>query len=551
MKFFNLTLNYYAFSALLNAFSSIVIFLLAFNKRPRTFLNKLFCAFTFSVFLWALCYFFWQISNTYCAALFWCKGLMFGAILIMPTNFHFFYVLSQTKNFKFMVMVSYLVAFFLAILNLGSSIVEDVKPRLIFEYWPSAGKLYILFLVMFYGFVIFGSYLLLKNYSIMQKKKQNQVKYVLIACIVGYISTATNFPLWYDIPVLPNTNILVSLYAFLFGYAMIRHNLMDINIVFKKGLVYSILVAIITGIYSLLVLGTGYLFQGFAGYQSFWMNAFVIFIIALAFNPLKDWVQHILDRQLFHGTLESLDAERQRLQQELFHKEKLAYVGQLASSVVHEIRNPLTTIETYLEYFPKKYQDKDFKEKFDRLIPKEIGRIKKLVNNLLSLAKQKKLVLVELNIADLIDSTLGLLEEQFEIKNIRIDKKYESTDLDIKGDEESLKQVFLNLFLNAIQAMTESGTLSVRVTGHGARGTSQTVERKPCTVITITDTGCGMTEYQLAHLFEPFRTSKEEGIGLGLSITKEIIESHGGAISAESEVDKGTTFIIELPLNRD
>ena len=407
------------------------------------------------------------------------------------------------------------------------------------------------------GVIFYAHYLLIRALKYSHNISRNKVIYCLIGSIVGWLGVILCFLTNYLHSLYPYGQFLIIFYPPIFTYAVIKYKLMDVNIALQKSLVYSILVAVITSIYFIFVLGLSHLFQGFVGYQSFVVNISIVFLVALLFNPLRDWIQQVLDKKLFHGTLESLEREGQRLRQELFQAEKLAYVGQLASSVAHEIRNPLTAIETFINYLPEKYHEPDFRAKFQTLIPKEISRIKTVVNNLLDLARPGKLVKREMDVNALLDSTLELLANHFSIKKIAIKRQYESPEMFLYADEGQLKQVFLNLFLNAVQAMEEGGEFTVStgrwslvagkqslVTSHQSPAPSDSIK------ITITDTGHGIPPEQLNKLFTPFQTTKRDGIGLGLVITKEIIEQHGGTITAQSQVEQGTTFIIQLPIQK-
>jgi len=222
--------------------------------------------------------------------------------------------------------------------------------------------------------------------------------------------------------------------------------------------------------------------------------------------------------------------------QQLFQAEKLAYVGTLAGSVVHEIRNPLTSIKAFLQYLPQKFNEPDFREKYERLIPKEIQRIEGIVNQLLELVKRRPERFKPVNIKDCIDATLELLSTSFQLKKLHIRTDYPAAPAMVSADEEHLRQAFMNLFLNAIQAMEEGGTLSVTVNSEGDR-----------VKIAVSDTGGGIPPEILEKLFTPFATTKKDGIGLGLSITREIIENHKGTIRAESHSGEGSTFIVILP----
>ncbi|MBM3248546.1 MAG: hypothetical protein FJZ10_03900 [Candidatus Omnitrophica bacterium] len=377
-----------------------------------------------------------------------------------------------------------------------------------------------------------------------------QTRYVLIGFFVASLASIDFIPK-FGIGIYPFGCIFMVAWVFLTSYAIFKHHLIDINIVIRKGLVYSILVAVITFIYLILVLLSERFLQGLVGYRSLITSILIALIIALLFNPLRNKIQRFLDKRFFKGTLESLAEERERLKQELFQTEKLAYVGGLASSVVHEIKNPLTAIKTFVEYLPQKYQDPKFKEKFERLIPQEIERIEKVVHQLLDLAKPRQTTFKPVNIVNTIDTTLSLLENSLKSKRIEVRKDYISSEVIIQGDEEQLRQVFLNLFLNSIQAMNEGSTLAISV--QGVKGSSDQADSttRPLghsVTITITDTGCGISEDNLKKLFTPFFSTKKDGVGLGLTITQEIIRQHRGEIRVESKMNQGTRFIIELPI---
>ena len=193
------------------------------------------------------------------------------------------------------------------------------------------------------------------------------------------------------------------------------------------------------------------------------------------------------------------------------------------------------------EYLPQKMHDPKFVEQFSRLVPQEIDRIDAMIHELLQFARPSPPKLESTNLYELLNNTLGFLSNNFTRHNISVQKDYE----DIKDrqfflDANQIKQVVLNLFLNAIDAMPGGGTLLV--TGRVSN---------PSVVISVADTGCGIAPEDLKHIFEAFFTKKEKGTGLGLAVTKNIIEEHGGKISVKSKIGEGTTFAIELPLTNN
>lgn len=242
--------------------------------------------------------------------------------------------------------------------------------------------------------------------------------------------------------------------------------------------------------------------------------------------------------------LKSLE-EMKKAQEKLFQAEKLAYVGQLASSVVHEVRNPLTAIKTFVNYLPEKFRARDlgFLERFEAIIPKEIQRIDIIVHELLDLAKPRRLKKSEVKISGLVSMTLESLKDNFQLKKIRVEYECLLEDDKIFCDEEQIQQVLLNLFLNAMEAMPGGGVLSVAI-----RREVLSEAGAALIAVVVKDTGCGIPQDKLQTLFTPFQTTKKEGVGLGLVITKEIVSLHGGEIRVESKPGEGAQFTVLLPV---
>jgi signal transduction histidine kinase len=254
------------------------------------------------------------------------------------------------------------------------------------------------------------------------------------------------------------------------------------------------------------------------------------------------------------------------IEQQLAQSEKLAAIGRFASSIAHEVKNPLTPIKTFAEYLPQKHQDKDFVDKYSQIVSKEVNRIDSLVHQLLDFSKPSPLKLEEVDIHKLLDETLDLLSNDFIKHRINVEKQYflDANDRELKAlitaniisgnsrqessclikiDANRMKQAFLNLFLNSIEAMPSGGTLTVS-TNLCSSGASKSV------LIYVKDTGMGIPDESLKRIFEPFYTTKEKGTGLGLAIVYSIIKEHQGNIRVESEVGRGTMFVIELPAQK-
>jgi signal transduction histidine kinase len=233
--------------------------------------------------------------------------------------------------------------------------------------------------------------------------------------------------------------------------------------------------------------------------------------------------------------VKSLEREKRRA-------ERLSSFGALASGVAHEIKNPLVAIRTFAELLPERYLDLDFREDFSKVVITEIARIDDLVGRLRGLAAPASAPVAAVDIREVIDDILLLLRAQIEQTRTVVRFAFEDSAPLVAVHHSQLKQLFLNLFLNAIEAMGVEGVLTIAITRRAVNG-AETVR------VEVSDTGPGIPESLRATVFEPFFTTKPKGSGLGLAICRGIVDAHRGTIQAESTLGRrGTTIVIELPL---
>ncbi|OEF98921.1 hypothetical protein BHF71_03075 [Vulcanibacillus modesticaldus] len=233
--------------------------------------------------------------------------------------------------------------------------------------------------------------------------------------------------------------------------------------------------------------------------------------------------------------------EIRSIQEELIQSEKLKAAGQLAASITHEIRNPLTTIRGFLQLFDQNSNGTDVKsgEQYFPLIIQEIDRINDIIDEYLSLAKpNKKINIQDTDIVRILEEIFLLYESQAAQEDIRIIKKYNKIPI-ISMDTKQIKQVFINIIKNAFEAMPLGGALIVA---------TNYIENEGIVSISFSDTGKGMDQQTLEKLGTPFFTTKEDGTGLGIATCYRIVEGMGGTITVESKVSEGTTFTIKLPI---
>lgn len=230
-----------------------------------------------------------------------------------------------------------------------------------------------------------------------------------------------------------------------------------------------------------------------------------------------------------------------KTQSELVRAEKLAAVGELAAGVAHEINNPMAIIrgnaEVLLMELPPDHPSREEAE----IIARQVGRVKRIVGNLLSFARKQPKIIRQVMIVPLLKEIVEQLKHHVSLANIRVNWELPPDGIDLDGDEEQLRQVFTNLVINAVQAMEGSGSVTIRaVAGSG----------NDCCRVEIEDTGNGIPPEQLKDIFTPFFTTKTSGTGLGLSVSYGIVKEHGGTISAQSKSGAGSVFVVTLPLVR-
>src|SRR5437867_1354288 len=250
-----------------------------------------------------------------------------------------------------------------------------------------------------------------------------------------------------------------------------------------------------------------------------------------------------------------------RLELQIRRSDRLASLGTLSAGMAHEIKNPLVSLKNFAQLLPERYQDSDFPDTFSNLIGHEIDRIDSLVNQLLRFARPAKPILKPLHAHEILEKALTLVGHRLYQKDIKLNRSWQADVDTIHGDADQLEQVFLNFFLNAMDAMKTHGELSVKTEirlneqwmsplGSANGESNSNGQAREALLITIRDSGEGIRAEDIPHVFDPFFTTKDYGTGLGLSVVHGIIQEHGGQIEVESELQKGTAFHISFPLVR-
>jgi two-component system nitrogen regulation sensor histidine kinase GlnL len=265
-------------------------------------------------------------------------------------------------------------------------------------------------------------------------------------------------------------------------------------------------------------------------------------VVEIRIEPVHDLKGSIIGASLLIRDLSAF----KKMEEELRHADRLAIMGTIASGLAHEIKNPLGGIKGAAQMLIREVGRDDLKEYF-QIITKEADRVNQLISELLAFSIPKSIRLQSININKLLDEVLNLEKQAENNHRIRYTRHFDPSLPKVRGDENQLKQAFLNLIKNARESITQKGTIQCTtrmVTDYQLKTekgrTARMVE------IDIADTGCGMDEKALTNLFAPFYTTKKGGSGLGLAISHRIINEHQGFIQVESILKKGSTFRIFL-----
>jgi two-component system sensor histidine kinase HydH len=233
-------------------------------------------------------------------------------------------------------------------------------------------------------------------------------------------------------------------------------------------------------------------------------------------------------------------SEVRSLRKEIARSQRLASVGRLAAGVSHEIRNPLSSIKGFATYFKERYHDVPENQQISNLMIQEVDRLNRVVGQLHEFARPITISKKLINVKTFLKDSLKLIERQALEENIKIQTDLAPEIDEIFIDPDRISQVLLNLYLNAVESVKNGGNLFIMLLKN---------EEKKSVEIRVSDTGTGISEDDLTHIFDPYFTTKASGTGLGLAIVHNIIDAHEGEIKVESRLGQGTTVTILLPYN--
>jgi two-component system sensor histidine kinase HydH len=247
-----------------------------------------------------------------------------------------------------------------------------------------------------------------------------------------------------------------------------------------------------------------------------------------------------IESAILYRNLEEVHQELRDAQALLVHREKMAALGEWSAAIAHEIKNPLVSIGGFARRLYRAIPDDAPEKRHAQTIVKEVARLERILNDTLNYTRDESMVFRERDLRDILEESLSMISGGFHAEGIQLIKQFAEEIPKVNGDDQQLKQVFFNLLTNARQAMEDKGTLFLRVYPFSKNGSS-------FVRVEVEDTGKGIDPENLPNIFNPFYTTKEKRLGLGLPIVHRIVTSHQGQIEVDNHPGKGVTFIITLP----
>ena len=539
----------FAISGLVNGLLSLAFgfFIIIHNWRFK--LNRIYFFLTVSVGFWALSYWQWLSAVNEADALFWVRMLSIGSVLIPVFYFHWIVsFLELNKKYKISVRLAYILAGFLLCFSFSSLFVKGVERKLFFPFWPEPGIFYHFYLLFVYvSLTVYSFALLIRHYRSSTKEKRGQIIYVLVGSIVAFSGGASNFFLWYNIPIPPYGSFLIALFPLLFGYAMMRHKLFNIRIITTELFTFGIWAALFVKV----LLSPESVTDLLVNISIFvWSLIFGIFLIRSVIHEVE---QKNKIEVMAADVGRAYEIEKQA-RQELERLDEAR--SQFTMATQHHLRTPLTIVKGYLSMV----LEGDFgkvnvkvKEKMS-LCLEAVERLIQLANEFLDISKiqlGKDIINLEkVLLSDLLGEVLKEVSPEAKEKGISLEMiNPEKFVLPVSVDPMKFKEALFNIIDNAIKYTQEGGVkVSVELLPESAPENFR---------IIIADTGVGMTKEETKTIFNrQFERGKSGksvyalGRGIGLFLAAKIIAAHKGKVWADSEgPKKGSVFYIETPIN--
>lgn len=537
-------LQHHIFALWLTAFTTAGLGVLVFFVEPRRRLNQVFGLYSLSIAWWALGESLIVGANRPSFVNLVAEFSWPGVTLIAPTFFHTVCLLIRDKSTgtRRILRASYALTLLTFVVHVFfNGVLVHPRPVAYVNFFMGMTTFGLLSPLLFLVLVNVALAKLSLVYRRAMGQRRTQLRYLLIASIVGYLGGSPDWLLSFGrgiyVPfVSPFGIYCVPLYSIATTYAVFQHRLLDIDIVIRKSLVYSLLISLLTIGYFGLVYLLERVFQVTLGYSSLRISMAAFALMALIFQPLKIAIQRVVDHLVFRAPQQAVAKRLEILEQKVREGEQYKAVATMSAEIAHEMKNPLTALQTFVEFLPERYHDVQFRQRFQEVVASELKRLHRVAQGLLDFSKPQAPQMAAVDIQAVIEDVQTLTRPMLLKRGIIAQTVYAHNGTQIIGDATYLRQAFLNLVRNADQAMPPGGTLTV-----STRSENGFIE------VRVRDSGCGIHPKDIPHLFDPFFSKKIDGTGLGLSIVQGIVREHHGTITVQSTPGQGTTMVVRLP----
>jgi signal transduction histidine kinase len=521
---------------------TISLGLFVFLKRPNEPINRLFGLLTWSVAHWLLGYALVYCTTDPVKALTYARFAYIGVVFI-PTFFLHFMDEFLQLNQRFLLIFAYAISFlFLYIIQLN--VFMNGVYSYFWGYYPKAGPLYWTWLVYFYAAFGLCDFKFTRAYFVQRTSDQNslrakQLKYVLWANCVASLSFMDYLPN-FGLQIYPCAYLAAFGWLVLMAYAIAKHHLLDINVLIRRTLIYSAVTAVLTSVYLLIALGLARAMTGWVASPTAFSSAVAACAMALLFHPLRMKIQRFVDRYFFR---ESLDQ---------------AILREATSGFVHEIKRPLAKIGMPAELSLADLQElSDGKRSVQEVLPSVMQRLRYIVNETIDAGDKIEAIhevssadvkpMEDVDLKDVIKNSLEREKELIDRHHIQAHINLPKYLPSIHGHAKQLEIVISNLIKNAAEALSAMSLEAPRAIWIGASTEDGYIS------LSVRDSGPGIKAENLKRLFEPYFTTKgAHGTGMGLFLCRQIVQGHGGVISANASRNGtgGMEFVISLPNNK-
>jgi len=541
-------MSFYSFTALVNVIASSALGAFVYFKNKKAKTNRAFALFCLSTTVWSYAYYFWQLSDNASKALFWSRGLMAGAVFI--TIYYFYFVLrllNKIKEGKKLLISGFLVFSFFFLTDFTPLLVKGVKPKLGFAFWPDAGILFHPFILIWFFYAIYAIYLLFRGYSASTGAKHIQIKYILVGTIIGYLGGATNYFLWYGIPIPPIGNWTAVFYLGIVAYAIVKYKFLNI-----KFFVAQILIVILNFI------AFTYIFISETFEEYVIKTLFFLGILLVSYLLKKYFDKEIKQRQKLDQLAKKLKTANKRLQtmadRLAIANDQLRKLDNAKSEFIsiasHQLRTPLTAIKGFVSLILEGSYGKINSEAKNALNKVYLSneRLIQLVEDLLNLSRiesgRMEYKFEKVNLIDICRELMDTFIIRAKEKHLKLELVFPKKPIsEVLTDSTKIREVISNLVDNAIK-YTLKGWVKIKLAqvGNNIR-------------VSVIDTGIGVPKEEIPYLFAKFSRGKDisrlntTGTGLGLHVGKKMVEALYGKIWLESPgVNRGSTFFVEIPV---